>query len=193
MAELPTDRVALDEYMAVWFRAEVPEAVEVRSTTVTFRTDLQERIASRRHVIQHLEKIRSCPTSGWLERLNEDQDDDISLFGLLDTFVHRMCGIVRKRERHWVFIGGWVRIVCSGKVGASGVVCVGSCGGRARGVLGKTLSRTKFSISVSRNDQQEHNQQERYLNCQQERLNAISRNDLMLSAETNISNSRNDT
>ncbi|GJT78616.1 hypothetical protein Tco_1045341 [Tanacetum coccineum] len=40
-------------------------------------------------------------------------------------------------------LGGWVRIVCSGTVGDSGVVSVGSCGGRARGVLRKTLSRTK--------------------------------------------------
>ncbi|GJY16018.1 hypothetical protein Tco_0386440 [Tanacetum coccineum] len=38
----------------------------------------------------------------------------------------------------------------------------------------------RILISVSRkreHDQQKHNQQERYLNCQQERLNAISRND----------------
>ncbi|GKF09586.1 hypothetical protein Tco_0043810, partial [Tanacetum coccineum] len=43
-------------------------------------------------------------------------------------------------------LGGWVRIVCSGTVGDSGVVSVGSCGERARGVLGKTLSRTKSGL-----------------------------------------------
>nr|GEX01796.1 transposase, MuDR, MULE transposase domain protein [Tanacetum cinerariifolium] len=30
-AELPTDRAALDEYIGVWFRCEVPDAVELRS------------------------------------------------------------------------------------------------------------------------------------------------------------------
>ncbi|GKF42562.1 hypothetical protein Tco_0125904, partial [Tanacetum coccineum] len=55
---LPTDRVALDEYIGVWFRSEVSEVMEVRSI-----------------------------------------EDDVSLLGLLDTFVHRMCEIVRKREK----------------------------------------------------------------------------------------------
>ncbi|GJZ33580.1 hypothetical protein Tco_0579016 [Tanacetum coccineum] len=69
MAELLTDRVSLDEYMEVWFRSEVSEAVEVGAT------------------------------SGWLIRLNRDQEDDVSLLGLLDTFLHRMYEIVRKREK----------------------------------------------------------------------------------------------
>ncbi|GKA56497.1 hypothetical protein Tco_0755569 [Tanacetum coccineum] len=94
---LLTDRVSLDEYMGVWFRSEVSEAVEVRSMGISFRTELQEKIASRRLVIEHLEKVRA--TSGWLMRLNRDQEDDVSLLGLLDTFVHRMYEIVRKREK----------------------------------------------------------------------------------------------
>ncbi|GKA34523.1 hypothetical protein Tco_0720952 [Tanacetum coccineum] len=94
---LPTDRVALDEYMGVWFCSKVSEAVEVRSMGISFRTELQEKITSRRHVIEHLEKVGA--TSGWLMRLNRDQEDDVSLLGLLDTFVHRMYEIVRKREK----------------------------------------------------------------------------------------------
>ncbi|GJY86823.1 hypothetical protein Tco_0500849 [Tanacetum coccineum] len=68
VSRLPTDRVALDEYMGVWFRSKVSEAVEVRSMGISFRTEL-------------------------------DQDDDVSLLGLLDTFVHMMYEIVRKREK----------------------------------------------------------------------------------------------
>nr|GEW54210.1 zinc knuckle CX2CX4HX4C [Tanacetum cinerariifolium] len=41
MAELPTDRAALDEYIGVWFRSEVPDAVELRSTAVIFQ-DLEQ-------------------------------------------------------------------------------------------------------------------------------------------------------
>nr|GFA41474.1 hypothetical protein [Tanacetum cinerariifolium] len=98
MAGLPTDRVSLDEYMGVWFRSEVSEAVEVRSMGISFRTELLEKIASRRLVIEHLEKVGA--TSGWLMRLNRDQDNDVSLLGLLDTFVHRMYEIVRKKEKY---------------------------------------------------------------------------------------------
>nr|GEX92886.1 hypothetical protein [Tanacetum cinerariifolium] len=28
-----------------------------------------------------------------------DQEDDLSLLGLLDTFVHRMSGVIRRREK----------------------------------------------------------------------------------------------
>ncbi|GJR16201.1 alpha-glucan water dikinase 1, chloroplastic-like protein isoform X2 [Tanacetum coccineum] len=70
MAGFLADRVALDEYMGVWFRSEVSEAVE---------------------------KVGA--TSGWLMRLNRDQEDDVLLLGLLDTFVHMMYEIVRKREK----------------------------------------------------------------------------------------------
>ncbi|GKF15067.1 hypothetical protein Tco_0056529 [Tanacetum coccineum] len=97
MAEFPTDHGTLDEYMGVWFRSDVSEAVEVCLMGISFRIELQERIASRRHVIQHLEKVGA--TSGWLMRLNKDQEDDLSLLRLLDTFVHSMYEIVRKRER----------------------------------------------------------------------------------------------
>ncbi|GJR97025.1 hypothetical protein Tco_0269199 [Tanacetum coccineum] len=75
MARLPTDRVALDEYMEVWFRCEVSEAVEVRSSCISFRTELQEKIASHCHVIEHLKKVGA--TSGWLMLLNRDQEDDV--------------------------------------------------------------------------------------------------------------------
>ncbi|GJT08710.1 hypothetical protein Tco_0843172, partial [Tanacetum coccineum] len=70
---------------------------KVRSTGISFRIELQEKIASRRHVIEHLENVGA--TSGWLMRLNRDQEDDVSLLGLLDTFVHMMYEIVRKREK----------------------------------------------------------------------------------------------
>ncbi|GJR06066.1 hypothetical protein Tco_0529050 [Tanacetum coccineum] len=71
---LPTDRVALDEYMGVWFHCKVSEAVEddVSLNRDTFR---------------------------WLMRLNRDKEDDVSLLGLLDTFMHRMYEIVPKREK----------------------------------------------------------------------------------------------
>ncbi|GKD98452.1 hypothetical protein Tco_1382349 [Tanacetum coccineum] len=62
MVYVPTDRAALDEYMGVWFRAEVPDAVELRSTAVIFRKELGERIESRRLVINHLENVRGCAT-----------------------------------------------------------------------------------------------------------------------------------
>nr|GEW21353.1 hypothetical protein [Tanacetum cinerariifolium] len=97
MAGLLTDRVALDEYIGVWFRSKVSEAVEVRSIGIILCTELRERIVSRRHVIGHLEKVGA--TFRWLMHLNRDKDDDVLLFGLLDTFVHRMYQIVRKREK----------------------------------------------------------------------------------------------
>nr|GEU91150.1 retrotransposon protein, putative, Ty3-gypsy subclass [Tanacetum cinerariifolium] len=94
---LSTDRVALDEYMRAWFPSEVSEAVKVRSVGISFRTELKKKIASRRHVIQYLEKVGA--TSGWLMRLNRNQEDDVLLLGLLDTFVYMMYEIVRKREK----------------------------------------------------------------------------------------------
>ncbi|GJT42917.1 hypothetical protein Tco_0951632 [Tanacetum coccineum] len=84
-------------HQGVWFRSEVSEAVEVRSMGINFRTELQEKIASRRHVIDHLEKVGA--TYEQLMRLNRDQEDDVSLLGLLDTFVHMLYEIVRKREK----------------------------------------------------------------------------------------------
>ncbi|GJZ10464.1 hypothetical protein Tco_0545223 [Tanacetum coccineum] len=67
MAELPTDRAALDEYMGVWFRSEVPDTVEIRSTAMIFCKQLEERIESCRLIIDHLvtlfvlEKCSPCP------------------------------------------------------------------------------------------------------------------------------------
>ncbi|GJR10709.1 hypothetical protein Tco_0793361 [Tanacetum coccineum] len=55
------------------------------------------KIASRRLMIEHLEMVGA--TSGWVMRLNRDQEDNVLLLGLLDTFVHRMYEIVRKREK----------------------------------------------------------------------------------------------
>ncbi|GKD06429.1 hypothetical protein Tco_1181403 [Tanacetum coccineum] len=60
---------------------------------ISFCTELQEKIASRRLVIELLEKVGA--TSGWLMRLNKDQEDDV----LFDTFVNMMYEIVRKREK----------------------------------------------------------------------------------------------
>nr|GEU31470.1 reverse transcriptase domain-containing protein [Tanacetum cinerariifolium] len=94
---LPTDRVSLDEYIGVWFRSEVSEAVEVRSMGISFCTELQEKTASHRLVIEHLEKVGA--DSEWLMRLNRDQEDDVSLLRLFDTFLHMMYEIVRKREK----------------------------------------------------------------------------------------------
>ncbi|GJX16585.1 hypothetical protein Tco_0217417, partial [Tanacetum coccineum] len=53
MAQLPTEGVALDEYMGSWFRGEVPEMV-----------------------IDHLENVKGCPTCGWLKRLKDNQMED---------------------------------------------------------------------------------------------------------------------
>nr|GEX18528.1 reverse transcriptase domain-containing protein [Tanacetum cinerariifolium] len=61
------------------------DPVGVRSSCISFRTELQEKITSLRHVIEHLEKVGA--TSGWLLCLNRDQEDDVSLLGLLDTLV----------------------------------------------------------------------------------------------------------
>ncbi|GKC38641.1 hypothetical protein Tco_1051025 [Tanacetum coccineum] len=96
MVGLLTDRVALDEYIGVWFSYEVSEAIEVRSMGISFRIELQEKITSRRHMIEHLEKVGA--TSGWLMRLNRDQKDDVSLLGLLDTFKGSTSGIKAGRE-----------------------------------------------------------------------------------------------
>ncbi|GJR78419.1 hypothetical protein Tco_0149204 [Tanacetum coccineum] len=97
MAGLLTDHVTLDEYMGVWFRSKVFEAVEVGSMGISFRTELQEKITSRYHVIEHLKKVGA--TSGWLMRLNKDQEDNVLLLGFIDIFMHRMYEIVRKREK----------------------------------------------------------------------------------------------
>ncbi|GKG13227.1 hypothetical protein Tco_0350187, partial [Tanacetum coccineum] len=92
MAGLPTDRAALDEYMAVWFRCEV---VQLRSTAVMFRKEVEEMVESRRLVVEHLEKVRGCPTSGWLDRLRVNHEEDLELFNLV---VARLYAVVRKRE-----------------------------------------------------------------------------------------------
>ncbi|GKA61847.1 hypothetical protein Tco_0761366 [Tanacetum coccineum] len=73
------------------------DEVEVFNGQTVFRTELQEKIASHRLVIEHLEKVGA--TSGWVMHLKRDQEDDVSLLGLLDTFVHTMYEIVRKREK----------------------------------------------------------------------------------------------
>ncbi|GJX20060.1 hypothetical protein Tco_0222737, partial [Tanacetum coccineum] len=79
------------------FRCEVSEAVEVRSMGISFCTELKEKIAGCHLVIEHLENVGA--TSGWVMRLKRDQEEDVSLLGLLHTFVHRMYEIVRKREK----------------------------------------------------------------------------------------------
>ncbi|GJW68984.1 integrase, catalytic region, zinc finger, CCHC-type containing protein [Tanacetum coccineum] len=58
MSSLPTDRATLDDYMGIWFCGEVLDTVEVRSMTVGLRTELQEIIVSRGHIIHHLENVR---------------------------------------------------------------------------------------------------------------------------------------
>ncbi|GJX84920.1 hypothetical protein Tco_0335694 [Tanacetum coccineum] len=82
-----------------WFRGEVLDTVELRSMTVGLRTELQERIVSRGHIIHHLENVRGCPTYGWLKRLKENQREDVAQLGLLNVLVDRAYAIVHKRER----------------------------------------------------------------------------------------------
>nr|GEW42215.1 putative reverse transcriptase domain-containing protein [Tanacetum cinerariifolium] len=62
----------------------------MRSTAVMFRKEMKERVESRRVVIEHLEKVRGCPTFGWLERLKENHDEDLELLGILIVVVARM-------------------------------------------------------------------------------------------------------
>ncbi|GKA35544.1 hypothetical protein Tco_0722035 [Tanacetum coccineum] len=99
MADLPTDCVALDEYMGVWFRGEVPNMVELRSMAVRCRTQVSDRILRRRRVIDHLEKVKGCPTSAWLKCLRANQMEDLGYLGVLNSFVDKMYGAVRKREK----------------------------------------------------------------------------------------------
>ncbi|GJV08698.1 hypothetical protein Tco_1346354 [Tanacetum coccineum] len=98
MAELLTDHAALDEYMGVWFCGEVPDVVELHSTTMIFRKELEERIESCRLAIDHLEKVRGCPTYGLLKRLKENHAEDLKQLGILNVFVARMYATIRKRE-----------------------------------------------------------------------------------------------
>nr|GEW94189.1 hypothetical protein [Tanacetum cinerariifolium] len=90
MAELSTDRVALDEYMGVWFRGEVSDMVELRSMVGRCRTLVQDRILRRRRVICHLENVKGCPTYGWLERLRENQMEDLAQLGVLNPLLDRI-------------------------------------------------------------------------------------------------------
>ncbi|GJS69273.1 hypothetical protein Tco_0702114 [Tanacetum coccineum] len=90
IAKLPTDRATLDEYMGVWLRNEVSDMVEIRSMVVIFCKQLEEMIESRRLVIDHLEKVRGCPTQGWLKRLKENHAEDLGQLGILNVFVARM-------------------------------------------------------------------------------------------------------
>nr|GEW63784.1 hypothetical protein [Tanacetum cinerariifolium] len=50
------DCAALDEYMDVWFRSKVTDAVESHSFVVIFHKELEEWIENRRLLIAHLEK-----------------------------------------------------------------------------------------------------------------------------------------
>ncbi|GJQ90939.1 hypothetical protein Tco_0002078 [Tanacetum coccineum] len=86
-----------------WFpsrllHVQVPDTVEVHSMAVIFCKELEERIKSRRLVIDHLEKVRGCPTYGWLKRLKENHVEDLEQLGILNVFVERMYATVRKRE-----------------------------------------------------------------------------------------------
>nr|GEU88818.1 UBN2 domain-containing protein [Tanacetum cinerariifolium] len=91
--ELLTDQGALDKYMGVWFRSEVPDTVEICSMAVIFCKQLQEIIESRSHVIDHLEKVRGYPTQGWLKRLKENHAEDLKQLGFLHPKL--------KEENQW--------------------------------------------------------------------------------------------
>ncbi|GKB42034.1 hypothetical protein Tco_0886976, partial [Tanacetum coccineum] len=91
MAELPSDHEALEEYMRVWFRGEVPEMVELRSMAVRCRTQVSERILRRRRLIHHLENAKGCgPTLGWLARLKANQMGYLGHLGVAIAFVDNM-------------------------------------------------------------------------------------------------------
>nr|GEV43658.1 hypothetical protein [Tanacetum cinerariifolium] len=98
MARLPTYRASQDEYMGVWFRCEVANMVEVRSTAVIFHKELKERVESRRVLINHLEKVRGCPTYGWLKPLKENHVEDLEQLGIVNGLVARTYATVCKRE-----------------------------------------------------------------------------------------------
>ncbi|GJV95746.1 hypothetical protein Tco_1547323 [Tanacetum coccineum] len=101
MADLPTNHVALEDYMRVWFRGEVPEMVELRLMAVRCRTQVLERILRCRRVIHHLEHIVGCgPTSGWLKQLRANQMKDMGHLGVVNEFVDKMYVDVRKREKY---------------------------------------------------------------------------------------------
>ncbi|GJX26468.1 hypothetical protein Tco_0232764 [Tanacetum coccineum] len=99
MSQLPTDRAALDEYMAVWFRVEVPDTVELRSMVVRVRTQVQDSIWSCRRVIDHLENVKDCPTYGWLKRLRGNHEEDSTYLEMLNALVDKLCAAVRKKEK----------------------------------------------------------------------------------------------
>nr|GEW42703.1 retrovirus-related Pol polyprotein from transposon TNT 1-94 [Tanacetum cinerariifolium] len=104
MAQLPTERVALDEYMGSWFRGEVPEMVELWSMAVRCRTQVSERILRRHRVIDHLENVKGCPSCGWLKRLKDNQMEDLGHLGVINAFVDKMYAVVPKREEDVVAI-----------------------------------------------------------------------------------------
>ncbi|GKF17551.1 hypothetical protein Tco_0062469, partial [Tanacetum coccineum] len=89
---------SLDEYMGVWFCSKVPDTVELRLIAVIFRKELEERVESRRLVINHLEKVRGYPTYGWLKRLKKNHAKDLEQLGILIVFVARIYVAIRKRE-----------------------------------------------------------------------------------------------
>ncbi|GJY85333.1 hypothetical protein Tco_0499359 [Tanacetum coccineum] len=58
--------------------------------SVIFRKELEEKIESRRIMIDYLEKVRDCPTYGWLKRLKENHAEDLKQLGILNVFVERI-------------------------------------------------------------------------------------------------------
>ncbi|GJS26860.1 hypothetical protein Tco_0487480, partial [Tanacetum coccineum] len=98
-SQLPTDRSALDEYMAVWFRAEVPDMVELRSMIVRVHTQVQESIWIRHRVTDHLENVSDCLTYGWLEWLRKNHEEDSAYLEVLNDLVDKLCAAVRKKDK----------------------------------------------------------------------------------------------
>nr|GEZ07284.1 hypothetical protein [Tanacetum cinerariifolium] len=99
MSELPTDRTALDEYMAVWFHAEGHDTVDLRSVVVRCRTQVHENNQILRRVIDHLENVKDCLTYGWLERLKGNHEEGSSYLKVLNDLVDELCAAVRKKEK----------------------------------------------------------------------------------------------
>ncbi|GJR68173.1 hypothetical protein Tco_0014238 [Tanacetum coccineum] len=85
--------------LIVSFRAEIPDTVELCVMAVRFRNSVQEAIRSQRRVIDHLEEVKDCPTLGWLERLEENHDEESECLKMVNALVDKLCVLVLKKEK----------------------------------------------------------------------------------------------
>nr|GEU31174.1 hypothetical protein [Tanacetum cinerariifolium] len=99
MSRVPIDRAALNEYMAVWFCAAVPDTVKLHAMVVHCCTLVQEAIYSLHRVIDHLEEVKDCLTVGWLERLEENHDEEPKCLEMVNALVDKLDTLVHKKEK----------------------------------------------------------------------------------------------